>query len=106
MRKTFALTHPKIKVERLVEGAKHDVKKYLKRERKKSLPEGADYWDFDCKFGHSADEAKEVHLSEVNKCIDEVAQLKLEAFYCEILAKPGYRKQDDADEVDDSLSEQ
>ena len=40
MKKTFKLTHPKINIARLVEGVKGDVKKYLKRERKKKLPEG------------------------------------------------------------------
>ncbi len=92
MKKTFKLTHPKIKVARLVEAVRYDVKKYLKRERRKELPEGVDYWDFDCKYGQSAEEAKEIHLSEIGKCIDEAEAQKLESFYVEILAKPGYRK--------------
>lgn len=91
MKKTFALTHPKIKLARLIEAAKYEVKKYLKRERNKSLPEGVDYWDFDCKYGHTEQEAKVVHLSQINKSIDEAEQQKLESFYLEILAKPGYR---------------
>ena len=52
MKKTFELTHPKIKVERMVEAVKHEVKKYLKRERNKTLPEDADYWDFDLSLIH------------------------------------------------------
>lgn len=91
MKKTFALTHPKIKYPRLIEAARHDVNKYLKRERKKVLPEGADFWDFDCKFGKSPDDAKEIHLAEITKCIDKIAVQQLESFYLEILAKPGYR---------------
>ncbi len=51
MKKTFSLIHPKTKVARLVEAVKHDVKKYLKRERNKKLPAGVDFWDFDCKYG-------------------------------------------------------
>ena len=51
MKKTFELTHPKIKLARRVDAVKHEVKKYLKRERNKKLPADADYWDFDCKFG-------------------------------------------------------
>ena len=46
MKKKFVLSHPKLKVARLIEAAKHDVK-YIKRERKKKLPEDVDYWDFD-----------------------------------------------------------
>ncbi|MBU1568316.1 MAG: hypothetical protein KJ630_22165 [Proteobacteria bacterium] len=91
MKKTFQLTHPKIKRDRLVEAVRHEVKKYIKRERNKKLPEGVDFWDFDCKFGNFAEEAKEIHLSEINKCIDRVEEQQLETFYLEILAKPGLR---------------
>jgi hypothetical protein len=38
MEKTFKRTHPKIKVPRLVEAIKYEVKKYIRRERRKSLP--------------------------------------------------------------------
>lgn len=87
MRKTFALSHPKTKVARLVESIKHEVKKYIKRERNKKLPEGADYWDFDCKFGNNSDEASEIHLTEINKRIDQAVEAGLESFYLEIIAK-------------------
>ena len=91
MKKTFTLTHPKIKKDRLVEAVRHEIKKYIKRERKKILPEGVDFWDFDCKFGHTAEEAKEIHLSEIGKCIDKIVEEQREDFYLEILAKPGHR---------------
>jgi hypothetical protein len=92
MKKTFELTHPKIKLERRVDAVKHEVKKYLKRERKKTLPAGADFWDFDCKFGNTAEEAKTVHLSEINKHIDQTQVDNLTSFYIEILAKEGIRQ--------------
>ena len=91
MKKTFVLSHPKLKIARLIEAAKHDVKKYIKRERKKKLPEDVDYWDFDCKYGHTEQKAKTFHISEINKCIDEAEKLQLESFYLEILAKAGHR---------------
>ena len=98
MKKTFVISHPKIKVARLFEAAKHDVKKYLKRERNKERPEDVDFWDFDCKYGHTEQEAKVIHVSQINKCIDEAEQLQLGSFYLEILAKAGHRvkKQDSA----------
>ena len=100
MKKTFELTHPKIKYARLVEAAKHDVRKYLKRERRKELPDEADFWDFDCKFGDTEAEAKGIHLSEINKCIDAAEAKNAKSFYVEILAKPGHRmkKPDEAAE--------
>ncbi|MGF1871758.1 DUF6172 family protein [Photobacterium indicum] len=91
MKKTFALTHPKKAVPRVVESVKHEVKKYIKRERNKQLPAGVDFWDFDCKFGHTEQEAKVIHLKEINKCIDEAEKLELTSFYLEILAKDGIR---------------
>lgn len=91
MKKTFVLTHPKIKLARLFDAAKHDATKYIKRERKKALPSGADFWDFDCKFGLTEQEAKVIHLSDINKSIDEVEKQGLNSFYLEILVKPGHR---------------
>lgn len=91
MKKTLLLIHPKIKRPRLIEAAKHEVKKYLKRERNKQLPEGVDYWDFDCKYGITESQAEVIHLSEINKYIDQAGQQDLKSFYLEILAKPGIR---------------
>ena len=92
MKKTFKMTHEKIAVPRLFEAAKHEVSKYLKRERKKSLPEGADYWDFDCRFGTEVMKSEEIHLSEVNSSIDWAESEGLDSFYLEIIAKPVRRE--------------
>ncbi len=91
MKKTFKLTHPKIQYARLVEAVRRDVKKYVKRERNKTLPESVDFWDFDCRFGFTEEDAKAIHLSEINKYIDKVEEQQAESFYLEILAKPGHR---------------
>jgi hypothetical protein len=88
MKKTFVLSHPKIKLPRLVDAIKHEVKKYLRRERNKSLPDGADFWDFDCRFGTDKDNAEVIHLGSINKHIDEAEKNELPSFYLEILAKP------------------
>lgn len=97
MKKTFKLTHAKIKMPRLIDAAKHEAKKYLKRERKKKLPEGVDYWDFDCKYGPTENEAKKIHVSEINKSMDDAEASKLESFYLEILVAPGYRTKKESD---------
>ena len=91
MKKTFKLTHPKIKPDRLIEAVKSDVRKYLKRERNKTLPEGADFWDFDCRFGHTEEDAKEIHVSEFPQLIEATKEQQLESFYVEILVKPARR---------------
>ncbi len=92
MKKTFELTNSKIKIARMFDAAKHETKKYLKRERNKPLAEGSDFWDFDCKFGATEEEAVEIHVTEINKKIDEMEKLEQTSFYIEILAKPGIRK--------------
>lgn len=76
----------------MVDAAKHEIKKYLKRERKKALPEGAGYWDFDCRFGPTEDNTTEIHVGEINKHIDQIESDGLTSFYVEVLAKPGKRK--------------
>jgi hypothetical protein len=91
MKKTFALSHPKLATDRLVDSIKHEVKKYIKRERNKSLPSTADYWDFDCKYGENAQSAQVVHMSELNKCIDNAVKAEMDSFYLEILVKEAVR---------------
>ena len=100
MKKTFELTHPKVKLDRRVDAVKHEVKKYLKRERKKTLPAGTDYWDFDCQFGNTKEEAAPVALSDINKRIDQTQVDGLTSFYIEIIAKEGIRTFTPRDEDD------
>lgn len=91
MKKTFKMTHPKIKVPRLVEAIKYEVKKYIRRERRKTLPPDVDFWDFDCRFGVDEASSDVIHLSAINKSISQAESEQLESFYLEILVKPGYR---------------
>jgi len=91
MKKTFNVKHPKIKAARVLDGIIFEVRKYIKRERRKVLPEGVDFWDFDCKFGATEEDAKVVHLSEISKSIGVAGEQGLESFYVEIMAKPGRR---------------
>ena len=85
MKKTFSLTHPKHKPARWVEAIKHEIKKYLNRERRKALPQGMDYWTFDCRFGASEEVAVEVFTSEIKDHIDAAVAQELPGFYVEIL---------------------
>ncbi|WP_445768293.1 DUF6172 family protein [Rheinheimera sp.] len=87
MKKTIALTHPKLIPARWVDAIKYDIKKYLNRERRKTLPDGTDYWTFDCRFGASEDVAETIFTSDINKHIDAAVAQELPAFYIEILAR-------------------
>jgi hypothetical protein len=91
MRKTFPLDVPGLKPPRVVESIKNEIRKYLKRERGKALPTGADYWDFDCKFGRDAADCAGTHSGDLNANIDKASQENWAALYIEILAKPVQR---------------
>jgi len=88
MKKIFKLTDPKKHEDRVFEAVKHEIRKYVKREKKKDLPEKATmYWDFDCKIGATAESAKVVSYEEIIKALDTVKAEGAKECYIEILAK-------------------
>ena len=91
MKKTFPLNIEGKHRDRVLEATKHEIRKYVKRQRRVPLPEGVDFWDFDCKFGTSADNATVVHFATITGLIDAVAKDGGDAFYLELLAKSGHR---------------
>ena len=92
MKKTFPLTAPNHQPARVVEQIKSDVRKYLKRERKKALPEGVDFWDFTCKIGQGEAPPESKHVEEIVPAIDQAAASQCASVYVEILAIPGHRQ--------------
>jgi len=91
MRKNFPLQIDGRHPDRVLDAVKHDVRKYLKRERRRDLPEGIDFWDFDCKCGLQAADAEVVHVSALIAAIDALAKAQATSVYVEILAKHGKR---------------
>lgn len=91
MKKTFKLHVEGKNSDRLLDSIKHDVRKYVKREKRKSLPQGANYWAFDCKFGVTADAAEALHMGEITKQMDVIAKAGGDSFYVEILARAAVR---------------
>lgn len=105
MKKTFQLHIEGKNRDRVLDATKHEIRQYIKRERNKALPEGVDFWDFDCKFGTTAENAQGVHLATLTALIDAVAKEGGDAFYLELLAKPGHRtaRTGTGPQADDSL---
>ena len=91
MKKTYALNVEGKNRDRLLDASKHDIRKYVKRERAKALPEGADFLDFDCKVGASDATAKPAHFAEVIGAVDALVNDGANQFYVEITSKPGHR---------------
>jgi len=88
MKKLFPLTHPKIQPARLVDSIRAEMNKYIKRERNKKLPDGVDFWDFDCKVGGSMETAMDTHVSALSKAISDILDAGNEAVFLEIKSKP------------------
>ncbi len=97
MRKTFPLEVPGHQPPRVIESIKSEVRKYVKRERRKALPEGVDFWDFDCKVGQGEAAPEVKHVEELIPAIDQAAASQCGSIYIEILAKPGHRKSKDGE---------
>lgn len=92
MKKVFPLVSERHKPARLVEQIKSEVKKYLKRERNKSLPDDHDYWGFNCRLGQESGSAKVCHEKEIGKSLDHALAEGWEAIYLEILVEPRKRR--------------
>lgn len=91
MKKTYQLQIEGKHPDRLLDAVKHDIRRYLKRERAKALPAGADTWDFDCRCGASEPDAAVVPVADLIGMVDTFAREGRPSVYVEVLAKPGLR---------------
>jgi hypothetical protein len=91
MKKTFPLHVPGKEDPRVLEALKLELTKYVKRERRKTLPPDVDFWDFKCKVGSNSETATELPLTDIPKAIEAASVAGASEVYVEILAGPGYR---------------
>lgn len=91
MRKNFRLDTEGKNRDRLLDAVKHEIRKYIKRERRRELPEGMDFWGLDCRFGLTQESAQPVHEAELIGALDAAAREGANAFYVEVLARPAKR---------------
>lgn len=91
MKKTFPLQAHGKDDARVRDKIRHEVNKYVRRERQKALPEGFSWWAFACRVGPDAAQAGAKSLDEVGGAIDAVAQAGATAVYVEIIATPSHR---------------
>jgi hypothetical protein len=88
MKKTFPLRVPGKDDARALDAIKHDVRKYVRRERNKPLPDGFDRWSFECRVGSEPGTAQTTALKEISAAIDDVAKIAGAGVYVEITAVP------------------
>ena len=92
MKKTFPLHVPGKEDRRVVEMINLELTKYVKRERRKTLPPEMNFWDFQCRVGSGSASATPFPLPEVPKAVEAVAAAGAAEVYVEILASPGFRE--------------
>jgi hypothetical protein len=91
VKKTYSLDIEGKNRDRLLDAAKHDIRRYVKRERSRPLPAGVDFWDFACRLGSAEDTATALHFGELFASIDAIAREGGDRFYVEVVTGHGHR---------------
>lgn len=91
MKKSFSLRAPGKADARVLDAIKHEARKYVKRERKKPLPEEGTEWVFKCRVGGDQATAEPSELKELSTAIDRVATTGTDHVYIEIVGVPSAR---------------
>ncbi|PLY06177.1 MAG: hypothetical protein C0625_10150 [Arcobacter sp.] len=105
MKKTFKLNVENKHPDRLLEAIKHEIRKYIKREKRKPLPENVDFWDLKCKFAKNEEEPQSIDFNDITNCINEAALEKCESFYMEIISTEGIKEVEEIDIQDENEDE-
>lgn len=91
MRKSFPLQHPAKADARVRDAIRHEVRKYVVRERRKPLPVDTDHWIFACRVGADEASASPQELPAVASAIDAVAATGAKSVFIEIISKASRR---------------
>ena len=100
MKKRFALTNTKKTPQRVLDGIKNDIRKYIKREKRKPLPEDTNFWKIDCKFAKNDDELLEIKFEDIIKNINMASEEKCESFMIELVATAVMKEAKKIEEID------
>lgn len=93
MKRTYQLHIEGKNRDRLLDAARHDIRRYQQRERRRPVPEGFDFWDFDCRFGADEASAEKVAVGELSALITALTQDGTNAFYVELVARAAKRSE-------------
>jgi len=87
LKKKFLLTDEKKDPQRVLDSIKHNIRKYIKREKRKELPEGTNFWKINCKFGKNEENLLEIRFEDIMKSINEASEQNLESFCIELTSQ-------------------
>lgn len=86
MKKRFALSDTKKAPERVLEAIKNDIRKYIKREKRKPLPADTNFWRIDCKFAKNENELEAIKFEDIMKNINKASMENCESFMIELIS--------------------
>ena len=89
MKKTFLLTDEKKEPQRVLESIKHDIRKYIKREKRKDLVSGSNFWKINAKFGKTEDSIVEIRFVDIMKNITEASEQNWASFHIQLISEAG-----------------
>ncbi|WP_438483029.1 DUF6172 family protein [Oleiharenicola lentus] len=92
MKKAFPLQAVGKDDARVRDKIRHEVNKYVRRSRKREIPEGFGMWEFACKIGPQAEQAESKPLDAIAHEIDAIAETGVKEVYIEIEAVPAQLK--------------
>lgn len=92
MKKAFPLQAAGKEDARVRDKIRHEVNKYVRRSRRREVPEGFGQWEFLCKAGPDATRAESKSLKEIATAIDAIAATGATSVYLEIEAVPAQRR--------------
>ena len=84
MNKLFPLHHPRKADARVLDAIKHEVRKYVVRERRKPLPEDATGRTFTCRVGADEASAAPCDLPGISAALDAFAATGADAVFVAI----------------------
>jgi hypothetical protein len=105
LKKRFELTAPNKDPLRVLEAVKNEIRKYIKREKRKTLPAGMDMWNINCKFSKDDEEPQEIVFQDIIKCLDEAAALNSKSVYLELISSAVKREPKVIENEDEVISE-
>lgn len=85
MKKSFPLQHPAKADARVRDAIRHEVNKYVGRERRKPLPPETNLRVFSCRVGADEASAAPQELTAVSSAIDAVAASGAKSVFIEIV---------------------
>jgi hypothetical protein len=97
VKKRFQLQVENKNPDRLLEAIKHEIRKYIKREKRKPIPEGVDYWRLECRFAKEGEELHDIKFENLIRHIDEAAAEGCEGFEVEIYSTKGLKNNKDSE---------